>query len=584
MMVELNGSNAALPLDSRQKSLKIVKGLMLCRIIFLTLFLTITTLFQLSEKKYFFIPLTNEFYYFIGLFYLVTIIYALLLKKVRGIHRYAFVQLAIDHFFIGGLIYFTGGIESSFPIAYIISIIGSSIFFYQRGAFFSASLSSFLYGLLLLFQFHRWIRPPGQLATPYEASQIFYSLILYMAMFYIVAFLSSLIAEELKKKKRELIQKQDDYNQLETFNRNIIQSLDSGLLTIDGDGNINFLNRTAEKILGVSGDRLKQVSVYDLFPRIGGVIDEVKKNGPEALPDYQRYETLFVNQDNRKIYLGFSISPLTAADGSLMGYTLIFQDITRFKEMEEQMKRVDKMAAIGQLAAGMAHEIRNPLTSLSGSIQVLKSELILDHPGQLLMDIILRESERLNALIRDFLLFAQPPRTNKRIWKIGNILEETLDLFVNSNEYHEGIRIIRPQTHDGVQAMIDPDQMKQVFWNLLINAAQSMPQGGNLRLQLEKGGEGLLAANPPLAAPRKTREWARISISDSGCGIVEPEKEKIFEPFYTTKDGGTGLGLSIVHKIIESHDGVITVESEVGKGSTFTIFLPIHSEEERKTC
>jgi two-component system sensor histidine kinase PilS (NtrC family) len=584
MMVELTGSNAALPLDSRQKPLNIVKGLMLCRIIFLTLFLTITTLFQLSEKKYFFIPLTEEFYYFIGLFYGVTILYSLLLKKVQDSRTFAFFQLVIDHFFIGGLIYFTGGVESSFPIAYIISIIGSSIFFYKRGAFFSASLASFLYGLLLLLQFHRWIHPPGQLAAPYEASQIFYSLVLYVATFYIVAFLSGLIAEELRKKKRELIQKQDDYNQLETFNRNIIQSLDSGLLTIDCDGNINFLNRTAEKILAVGGERLKHVSVYDLFPRISGVIDEIKRKGPEAPQDYQRYETLFVSQDHRKIYLGFSISPLTAADGSLMGYTLIFQDITRFKEMEEQMKRVDKMAAIGQLAAGMAHEIRNPLTSLSGSIQVLKSELVLDHPGQRLMDIILRESERLNALIRDFLLFAQPPRTNKSLWKIGNILEETLDLFINSHEYHEGIRIIRPKTHDGFQAMIDPDQMKQVFWNLLINAAQSMSHGGELRVQLEKGDGGLLPTPPPWAGPKRIREWICISIADSGCGIVEPEKEKIFEPFYTTKDGGTGLGLSIVHKIIENHHGVVKVESEVGKGSTFTIVLPVNSEEERKTC
>ena len=583
MMVELNGSNAAVPLDSGQKSLTPVKGLMLCRIIFLTLFLTITLLFQLSEKKYFFIPLTNEFYYFISFFYGVTIFYALFLKKVSDLRQYAFLQIVIDHFFIVGLIYFTGGKESSFPIAYIFCIIGSSIFFYQRGAFLSASLASFLYGFLLLLQFHRWINPLGQLAQAYEASQIFYTLILYMATFYIVAFLSGLIAEELKKKKRELIQKQDDYNQLETFNRNIIQSLDSGLLTIDLHGKINFLNRTAEKILNVNGESLKHVSVYDLFPRISGVIDEVKKKGSEAPPDYQRYETLFVNQGSRKIYLGFSISPLTAPDRSLMGYTLIFQDITRFKEMEEQMKRVDKMAAIGQLAAGLAHEIRNPLTSLSGSIQVLKSELILDHPGQRLMDIILRESERLNALIRDFLLFAQPPRTNKSIWKIGNILDETLDLFIHSHEYQEGIRIIRPQAHDSIQAMIDPDQMKQVFWNLLINAAQSMTQGGDLRLQLEKGDGGLLATNLPWPGPRRVREWVRISIADSGCGIVELEKEKIFEPFYTTKDGGTGLGLSIVHKIIESHDGVIKVESEVGKGSTFTIFLPVTIEEGRKT-
>jgi len=566
-------SNSALPFDSHQKIVKNVKGIMLGRLIILTLLLTITFLFQISEKKYFFIPMTNAFYYFIGFFYLVTVFYALFLKKVKDLLRFMFIQIVIDHLFITGLIYFTGGKESFFPIAYIFSIIGSSILFYKRGALFSASLSALLYGLLLLLQLHRWINPSGQSFT-YEASQIFYSLLIYLAAFYIVAFLSGYISEELKKKKGELIQKQVDYDQLETFNRNIIQSLDSGLLTIDPQGKIIFANRTAEKILNQNGEGLKNISIYDLFPKIKEVVEDIKKKPTDSPSDYQRYETHFINHEGKKVYLGFSISPLTAPDGSSIGYTSIFQDITNFKEMEEQVKRSDKMAAIGQLAAGMAHEIRNPLTSLGGSIQILKSELILDHSSQRLMDIILRESERLNALITDFLLFAQPPKTNKKPWEIRNVLEETIELFINSQEYHEGIHILKQFPRDHIQISIDPDQIKQVFWNLLMNAAQAMANGGELSIRLEKGDDVLLATNPTLLTSKRSKEWVKISITDSGNGISREHKEKIFEPFYTTKEGGTGLGLSIVHKIIENHNGMIKVESEVGKGSTFTLFLP----------
>jgi two-component system sensor histidine kinase PilS (NtrC family) len=565
-------TNSTLTLDTHQKMLKNVKQLMLGRIIILTLLLTITFFFQLSEKKYFFIPLTNNFYYFIGLFYLVTIAYALFLKRVKDPHRFAFIQIVIDQLFITALIYFTGGKESFFPIAYIFSIIASSMIFYKRGALLSASFSSILYGLLLLLQLYHWINPLGQ-PLNYEASQIFYSLIISMATFYIVAFLSSAVSEELKKKGKELIQKQVDYNQLEAFNRNIIQSLDSGLLTVDLSGNINFLNRTAEKILSRNGKSLKDTSIYGLFPKINDVVEQVKKKVWEYSGDYQRYETLLSHHDGRKIYLGFSISPLTDAEGSLIGHTLIFQDITKFKEMEEQMKRVDKMAAVGLLAAGMAHEIRNPLASLSGSIQMLKDELSLDDRQQHLMKITLRESERLNALITDFLLFAQPPQTHKILYPIGRILEETVDLFIHSPSFHDGIRVLRPSHQEEIRASIDPDQMKQVFWNLFINAAQSMSNGGEIQVQLRKA-HGLGITDLPLSSQVREKEWVKISITDSGNGIALEEKEKIFEPFFTTKENGTGLGLSIVHKIIENHKGLIKVDSESGRGSTFTIFLP----------
>ena len=546
---------------------------MLGRVIILTLLLTITFVFQVSEKRYFFIPLTNKFYYFISLFYLATIVYALLFKKIKDLSRYAFVQIIVDQLFITVLIFFTGGKESFFPIAYIFSIIASSMIFYKRGALFSASLSSFLYGLLLLLQLHHWINPLGQ-PIFYEASQVFYSLIIYMATFYIVALLSSAISEELKKKKKELIQKQVDYNQLETFNRNIVQSLDSGLLTVDLSGKINFLNRTAEKILNRSEKEIKDSFIEDLFPRINRVIEEVRKKTPEFPSEYQRYETLLKDQDGRKTYLGFSMSPLTDPAGLLIGHTLIFQDITKFKEMEEQVKRVDKMAAVGVLAAGMAHEIRNPLASLSGSIQMLRGELTLDVSQQHLMDITLRESERLNALITDFLLFAQPPQTNKVHTPIRKMVDETIDLFSHSSSSRDGIRILRPNGQEEIRAPVDPDQMKQVFWNLFINAAQSMAHGGEIKVQLGKENAWGLSSLP-FSSQLKGSEWVRISIIDSGSGMAPEEKEKIFEPFFTTKENGTGLGLSIVHRIIENHNGLIKVESELGRGSTFTLFLPV---------
>lgn len=516
--------------------------------------------------------MTNNLYYFLGIFYLVTIAYALLLKKVKDLYRFAFSQIVIDHLFITALIYFTGGKESFFPITYVFSIIASSTIFYKRGALSSASLSSLLYGLLLLLQLHHWINPLGE-PPLYDASQIFYSLIIYMATFYIVAFLSGAISEELKKKKKELLQKQVDYNQLEAFNQNIIQSLDSGLLTIDLNGSINFLNRTAEKILNRDGESLKDTSIYNLFPRINEVVEQVKKKVPESFSDYQRYETPLTNHDGKRIYLGFSISPLTYPEGSLIGHTLIFQDITKFKEMEEQMKRMDKMAAVGVLAAGMAHEIRNPLASLSGSIQMLRTELTLDNHQQHLMEITLRESERLNALITDFLLFAQPPQSHKILYPIGRILEETLDLFIHSPSFRDGIRVLRPTPQGETRVWIDPDQIKQVFWNLFINAAQSMSNGGEIRVQVGRGNaQGITGLS--LSSQVRDKEWVKISITDSGSGIAPEEKEKIFEPFFTTKENGTGLGLSIVHRIVENHKGLIKVDSVLGKGSTFSILLP----------
>ncbi len=204
---------------------------------------------------------------------------------------------------------------------------------------------------------------------------------------------------------------------------------------------------------------------------------------------------------------------------------------------------------------------------------MLKTELTLDDHQQHLMEITLRESERLNALVTDFLLYAQPPQTHKILYPISRILDETIDLFIQSPSFHEGIQVLRPEPRDEIPTSIDPDQMKQVFWNLLINASQSMSNGGEIRIECGKGNSWGLT-NLPFLSQLKGKEWVKISITDSGNGIAPEEKEKIFEPFFTTKENGTGLGLSIVHKIIENHHGLIKVESELGRGATFSVFLP----------
>jgi two-component system sensor histidine kinase PilS (NtrC family) len=554
--------------------LRELKRLMLFRVIILSLLLGVSFVFQVSERKSLFIPLTPAFYYFIGLFYLVTLVYAVILKTVKAHRRFVLIQMLIDLLFITGLISFTGGIRSYFPLLYLFSIMAASLLFYKQGAFLFASLSSVCYGSLLLLQLYGWVRLPGQ-PTQHEPSQVFYSLIVYMAAFYITALLSGAVSEELRRKKRELSQREVDYQELETFNRNIIESLDSGLLTLDLEGRIRFLNRTAERIFQLNGETLRHRPIRELFPGIEEVLERIRTKPLDPLLAYERFETVHWTREGKKIHLGFSMTPLTNAQGTWIGYTLIFQDITRFKEMEEQMKRNDKMAAIGQLAAGMAHEIRNPLASLGGAIQMLQSELRLDGHHQRLMEIVLRESERLNALISDFLLFAQPPKTNKGWWSVGKIIDETIDLFTHSPHYHEGIQIVRQCSSNGIRARVDGDQIKQVLWNLLTNAAQEMAQGGELRIGLGVAESPPPAGRLPSAPPSENSSWFRISVSDTGRGISPSEREKIFEPFYTTKDQGTGLGLSIVHKIIENHGGTIRVESEAGKGSTFTLILPV---------
>jgi two-component system sensor histidine kinase PilS (NtrC family) len=282
--------------------------------------------------------------------------------------------------------------------------------------------------------------------------------------------------------------------------------------------------------------------------------------GPE-----RKSEWSFVTEDGEKKLLSFTASQFKDSAANALGMIIVFQDITHFKKMEEEVSRSERLAAMGRMAAGLAHEIRNPLGSISGSIQILKDALESGNgaSNEKLMAIILRETDRLSSIIGRFLSYAAPHTKMEPNVGIAALITDSVTLFSNDARY---AGLVRPvlDLDDRVRCDCDPEALKQVFWNLLLNAAQSMPDGGQIRITLK-----------PVPAGASATSQCLIKVSDTGCGISEDVLGKIFEPFYTSKEGGTGLGLSLVLKIIESHKGSISVQSKEGKGTVFSIRLPI---------
>jgi two-component system sensor histidine kinase PilS (NtrC family) len=557
--------------EGRDSLFSRIQWLMLFRAVLVTLFLGATVIFQLRESPFFRYVSPYPFYLLIGFTYALTLLYALLLRRIQKLKIFAYVQILGDVFFITLLIYVTGGIASIFFWLYFFSIFSAGTILYRRGGLWIASASSILYGTLLDLEYYGVLLPPGSrelYSLGYQSTYVLYLITVNIIAFYLVAILSSYLAEQVRRKEEELKKRIIDYRQLERLYKHIVQNVVSGLITVDGQGRITSFNRMAEEITGYKFEEVYQEEIDSLFPGLSSWSRSVgghRGEGGDRLR-FLRWETRFARKDGAHLILGFSISPLKDSGDRGMGNILIFQDLSRLREMEEQVKRSDRLAAIGKMAAGIAHEIRNPLASISGSIEILKEELGNSTQNQALMGIVLREVHRLNSLIADFLLFARPISPGKERIHLNRLIEEILQMLGHSSDFNVLIRM-ETQFEDDLYVQGDPNQVRQVFWNLLINAAQAMPEGGVLKVRLRKGF--------PRAPLPGGRSYGEVSIIDSGIGIGEEEIGKVFDPFFTTKEKGTGLGLSIVHSIVESYGGKITVQSQKGQGSVFSVFIPL---------
>ena len=548
-----------------------IQWLMLFRAVLVTLLLGATVIFQLRESPFFRYVSPYPFYLLISFTYALTLLYALLLRRIQRLKIFAYGQILGDVFFITLLIYVTGGIASIFFWLYFFSIFSAGTILYRRGGLWIASASSILYGTLLDLEYYGILLPPGSrelYPLDYQSTYVLYLITVNMIAFYLVAILSSYLAEQVRRKEEELKKRIIDYRQLERLYKHIVQNVVSGLITVDGEERITSFNRMAEEITGYKFEEVYQEEVDSLFPGLSAWSRSVGGNPGEGgnRLRFLRWETRFARKDGARLILGFSISPLKDSVDREMGNILIFQDLTRLREMEEHVKRSDRLAAIGKMAAGIAHEIRNPLASISGSIEILKEELGGSTQNQALMGIVLREVHRLNSLIADFLLFARPISPGRERIHLNQLIEEIFQMLSHSPDFNVLIRL-DTEFEDELYIQGDPNQVRQVFWNLLINAAQAMPEGGMLRVRLRKGS--------PRALLPGGRSYGEVSVIDSGMGIGEEEIGKIFDPFFTTKEKGTGLGLSIVHSIVESYGGKIAVQSQKGQGSVFSVFIPL---------
>ncbi len=513
------------------------------------------------QRHYSIYPFQTVYIYdFLLLVYGLTAVYWYLLRRIKSLSFLAYLQTSGDILLVTALTYLTGGVDSGFSLLYHLTIISSSIILYRRGGYLSASLSSILYGAMLDMQYYNvsgFVRSQN-----FTAVQVLFLVFINILSFYIVGLLSGYLAERLRKTRQELQEKSVDFEGLRVLQEHILRSVGSGILTMDLQGNIASWNPAAEHITGYRYDEIKsrwQQVFGDGMKGIFGHTDSLK-----ARPF--RFDGRIVKKDGSTAILGMTASLLKDEANAVRGIILIFQDITKMIEMEEQVRTQERLATVGSLAAGIAHEIRNPLASLSGSIQVLQGELDLHGDNKHLMDIVVRETDRLNTIITEFLEYARLKNAQNDQVELLPILDETMMLLKNCKDCSCDIRIKHTIDPD-VVIQGDAQRLRQVFWNLLINACQAMPQGGEIVITAR-----------PFTRENDQTSWWEISIADTGRGIAYDDRDKIFSPFFTTKTGGTGLGLAIVYRIVEDHRGTITVDSVPGKGTQFIIRLPTMEE------
>ncbi len=552
----------------QKKTLSRLQLLMFLRVGFVSLLLGVAIVIQVRETKTYFGEILNAHYILIASIYFLTFIYIVALKYIKNLFKFAYLQLLIDTIFITAIIYTTGGIESIFSFLYLLNIFSGGIILYRYGGMIIASFSSILYGAFLDLSYYGLINPIGYrfpYAQEYQSSEIFYMILVNAAAFYLVAFLSGFLSEQIQKSRVELKSKQKDIADLEMLKENIIQNISSGLVALDEHSKIIVFNKGAEKIFNIDSRDAIRKDISDIIPHI---MPYLKVHSPHKFSQLS-----YKGKEGQQIDLLLNISHLKEYDGSNKGKILVFQDTTRIREMEQEVKRMEDMAMLGELAAGIAHEIRNPLASISGSIQVLNDSLSKEetHINRRLIEIVLREVSRLDHLVNDFLQFARPQRIEIEEFELNQLIMDTLYLFQNSQSWSEHLdietKIISP-----LKIKSDPQQLKQVFWNIFLNASEAMPKGGLISISAQKETDSKSSS--------EFVESVRIKIEDNGPGLDPKIAKDIFKPFSTTKKDGSGLGLAIVKRLVEGLDGKVSGENLAREGTTITIILPVSIDKE----
>ena len=501
----------------------------------------------------------GPFFFLVGLSYVLTIAFLWTLAHVERRRWLIDAQLATDAIVISAVVLLTGGVSSYFSTLYALPIIGASILQFRRGGLLVGSLSALLYAGVVVGQYQgafvlleaQW-PAIGQLPRP-PATLAFYMAGLDIFGFLAVAVFSGYLADRLRSADASLARASSEIADLQAFNQNVIESLTSGLATTDQAGRVLTFNGAAEYITGHRVAHVLGRRIFELLqlPPAFEASLEGKVEGS------RRADLTFTTPHGRQIELGLSVMPLITPGGRA-GFLFVFQDVTETKRLQRTSAAQDRLAAVGEMAAGIAHEVRNPLAAMSGSIQILRQELPLNAEQAQLMDIVLRESERLNETIKSFLAYARPQRIASRRFDLRRTVNDTALLLRHSPDSGEGHEVQVDVPGSPVWFEADEGQIRQVVWNLATNGLRAMPDGGALVLGVQA----------------EAAATVTLSVRDQGVGIPPEELDSMLQPFHGTFAHGTGLGLAIVHRIVSDYGGEIQVTSAPDDGTTVCVRLP----------
>ena len=527
-----------------------LRAFVVLRVVFVSTLLLSAFLIQITFSTV--LPL-NFIYYLAAFAYSISIVATLSLERIPA-ETNAGVQLLGDLAVITGLVYVSGGPDSSFTFLYLSTVTAGSVLLGRQGGLATAGLAAVFYAVLVDLMFFDVVKPVETSTRPlWSLPALVGNVALNVAAFVATALLVAVASDKLHEARADVERRKTEIARLQALHGSVLTSMSSGVLTTDLDGRITYANRAAQELLGTPSVDLVGRPLLTL-----GLVGETEWNRIAA-SDSEIFRLENARQSGEaEDYFGISVTALRDGSDHTIGRILIFQNLTELKRLEGEVRLKDKLAAVGELAAGIAHEIRNPLASISGSVQVLKNSSTPGSPEQRLMEIVVAESHRLSSILEDFLRYVRPKERAEEPVDAPSALDDVLTLLAHGDEASSRHRVVQDVHPRSVVVQADPGQLRQIFWNVARNALAAMPGGGTLTVSARvQGGH-----------------W-NVSFKDEGHGMTTGERDRLFTPFAHSFPGGTGLGLAIVHRIVEEHGGTIRVDSAAGRGTIVSISLPL---------